>query len=82
MQNDISHTNLVLNRICPEKNERRFYALAITGNLFGETLLWRNWGRIGTGGRQRWDVCPDFAAASNSLAKLAGRKRQRGYWGI
>lgn len=82
IKNDVSHMKLVLNRIRPEKNERRFYTMAITCDLFGETLLWRNWGRIGTGGRQRWDVYPDIAAAAKSLAKLAHRKRQRGYRGI
>jgi predicted DNA-binding WGR domain protein len=79
IQTDISRTKLVLNRIRPEKNERYFCALAITCDLFGETLLWRIWGRIGTGGRQRWDVCPDIAAAARSFTKLAHRKHKRGY---
>ena len=62
-------------RVRPEKNERRFYAMTVTLDLFGEAILVRNWGRIGTGGRLRRDV---FAAGA-ALNDLARRKRRRGY---
>ncbi|WP_284257301.1 WGR domain-containing protein [Acidocella aquatica] len=78
IQTDISRTKLVLNRIRPEKNERYFCALAITCDLFGETLLWRIWGSIGTS-LFRLAVCPNIAAAARSFTKLAHRKHKRGY---
>jgi predicted DNA-binding WGR domain protein len=55
---DFGLATVQLRRIRPEKNERRFYAMTATFDLFGEAILVRNWGRIGTGGRLRRDVCP------------------------
>jgi len=76
---DFSETTLRLRRVRPEKNERRFYAMTVTVDLFGDTFLLRNWGRIGTGGRLRWDLCADLSRATVSLRVLAQRKRMRGY---
>ena len=70
---------IVLTRIRPEKNERRFYALALTADLFGNVVLMRHWGRIGTGGKQREDIFSDFSSAAESLMRLARKKRRRGY---
>jgi predicted DNA-binding WGR domain protein len=53
--------------------------MEISFDLFGSTLLLRNWGRIGTGGRLRSDPYPDVAAASVALGSLADKKRRRGY---
>ncbi|HJU17522.1 MAG TPA: WGR domain-containing protein [Stellaceae bacterium] len=47
-----------LTRIRPERNEWRFYRLEVWPDLFGQALLARNWGRIGTGGRLRLDPFP------------------------
>ena len=66
-------------RVRPECNEWRFYRLEIWPDLFGGTLLLRQWGRIGTEGRRRLDPHADPGAAINALARLAGRKRRRGY---
>ena len=66
-------------RVRPECNEWRFYRMEIWPDLFGGTLLLRQWGRIGTEGRRRLDPHADPAAAINALARLAGRKRRRGY---
>ena len=73
------HGPLLLKRIRPEHNERRFYALLVTSDLFGNILLMRIWGRIGTGGKQRGDLHPDYSSAASTLERLAGRKRRRGY---
>ena len=70
---------LLLRRIRPEHNERRFYALLLTPDLFGNIVLMRIWGRIGTGGKQRGDLHPDYSSAASTLERLAGRKRRRGY---
>jgi predicted DNA-binding WGR domain protein len=74
-----SQLHVVLDRIRPAKNERRFYALSIAIDLFGNTLLFRNWGRIGTAGRVRFDVCYGQAEAIEALHNLARLKRRRGY---
>src|SRR5690242_21234745 len=66
-------------RIRPDCNEWRFYCLEVWPDLFGRALLVRQWGRIGTEGRRRLDPHPDHGAAINTLARLAGRKRRRGY---
>lgn len=70
---------MVLTRVRPERDERRFYRLEIQPDLFGRTLLIRRWGRIGTSGRQRLDPYPDAGAALDALAQLARNKRRRGY---
>ncbi|MDQ1199257.1 WGR domain-containing protein [Agrobacterium sp. SORGH_AS 787] len=44
--------HLYVERIAPEKNMARFYALAVQPTLFGEVSLVRAWGRIGTRGQQ------------------------------
>jgi len=75
----LSHATVQLQRVRPEKNERRFYAMTAALDLFGEAILIRNWGRIGTGGRLRRDLCTDLNAAGEALNDLARQKRQRGY---
>lgn len=72
-------TSLTLRRLRPDRNERRFYRLGITTDLFGTILLFRNWGRIGTDGRRRFDVYPDEEEARVALSRIAARKRRRGY---
>lgn len=83
MQTDVRSNftgpNVVLDRIRPEHNERRFYVLSTGVDLFGKTHLFRNWGRIGTGGRIRFDVCSGMEEAMSDLQKLAHAKRRRGY---
>jgi predicted DNA-binding WGR domain protein len=66
-------------RIRPDRNEWRYYRLAVWPDLFGRALLARQWGRIGTQGCVRLDPHPDAGAAVNALARLAHAKRRRGY---
>jgi predicted DNA-binding WGR domain protein len=68
-----------LARIRPERNERRFYRMEIRPDLFGQAMLVRRWGRIGTSGRERFDPYPDAGTALNALTTLARAKRRRGY---
>jgi predicted DNA-binding WGR domain protein len=72
---------IVLERRRPERNEHRFYALAVAADLFGKVLTLRNWGRRGAGGRLREDLYSDFPTALASLERIAGKKRRRGYSG-
>jgi predicted DNA-binding WGR domain protein len=69
----------VLCRIRPELNEWRYYRMEVWPDLFGRALLMRQWGRIGTDGRQRTDPHPDPGAALNALARIARSKHRRGY---
>lgn len=73
------HAASFLVRIRPQRNERRFYCMEISRDLFGKILLMRRWGRIGTDGQQRLDLYPDPHAALQALAQLAAAKRRRGY---
>ncbi|BCH62446.1 hypothetical protein RvVAT039_pl08320 (plasmid) [Agrobacterium vitis] len=43
--------HIYVERIAPEQNMARFYALAVQPTLFGEVSLVRAWGRIGTRGQ-------------------------------
>lgn len=66
-------------RIDGARNIARFYALSIERTLFGEVSLLRAWGRVGTRGQQRIDVCPDEQQALRLFLSLLRQKRQRGY---
>lgn len=68
-----------LARIQPERNQWRFYRLALWPDLFGQVCLVREWGRIGRPGRLRRDPFPDAALAAQALEQLARTKRRRGY---
>ena len=70
---------VVLRRVDPELRMARFYSLIIERDLFGAVRLVRNWGRIGTQGRERVQVFADEAAAAETLEVLARAKRRRGY---
>jgi predicted DNA-binding WGR domain protein len=48
--------HLVLHQIDPAQGIRRFYSLMIERDLFGTVRLVRNWGRIGTTGREMVEV--------------------------
>ena len=51
--------------------------MEVLPDLFGRTLLVRQWGRIGTEGHRRLDPHPDPGAAINALALLVTQKRRR-----
>lgn len=69
---------LVLHRIDPSANMARFYALSLENSLFGDILLVRRWGRIGTHGRIRFDWFDTLAEAASELARIAAIKARRG----
>lgn len=55
---------------------RRYYTAAIVTNLFGQPELVRAWGGIGSSrGGQSSQPDPD----PDALARLAKRRKQRGY---
>lgn len=63
----------------PERNCFRFYRLDVAQDLFGLWTLRRNWGRIGTRGRDRINSFPSLAAAETARQTLAAEKQRRGY---
>ncbi|NKJ36546.1 WGR domain-containing protein [Rhizobium sp. SG570] len=71
--------HLYIERIEPEKNMARFYALAVQPTLFGEVSLVRSWGRIGTHGQQKMHVFNEEKHAVELFLELLRKKRNRGY---
>ena len=63
----------------PDANRHRFYLLRTLPTLFGDWVLLREWGRMGSPGRVRRDRHPSESEAVIALAKLARQKRRRGY---
>ena len=72
LRSPIKH-HLVLHRRDPEQGVARFYSLMIERDLFGRVVLVRNWGRIGTNGRE---LVEEFAC---ELKAVAYAKWRRGY---
>ena len=70
---------VVLRRIDPELRMARFYSVMIERDLFGTVRLVRNWGRIGTRGREIVQVFEDEFEARKALEAFARAKRRRGY---
>jgi predicted DNA-binding WGR domain protein len=70
---------IILRKRDPSQNMARFYALDLQPSLYGETILIRRWGRIGTYGQRREDWFSDASAAAAALAALLHAKIRRGY---
>jgi len=70
---------LVLHRLDPTLNMARFYALSLENSLFGDILLVRRWGRIGTHGRVRFDWFDGPVEAAHELKRIVTLKARRGY---
>ena len=68
-----------LHRIDPDLKMRRFYSLCLQPDLFGGISLVREWGRIGSGGRVRYDRFTSESQAIGALTALLHNKRRRGY---
>lgn len=71
--------HVYVERIEPQKNMARFYALAVQPTLFGEVSLVRSWGRIGTHGQQKAHVFADEKRAIALFLEILREKRNRGY---
>ena len=71
--------HLYVERIEPEKNMARFYALAVQPTLFGQVSLVRSWGRIGARGRRKVHLFNDEKQAVSLFLELLRKKRNRGY---
>jgi predicted DNA-binding WGR domain protein len=74
-------SGVYLTRRDPARNLSRFYRMFIAPNLWGEWTLFREWGRIGSGGQVRRDVFANAGAALLAMQMIVRAKRQRGYGG-
>lgn len=70
---------LHLYRRDPSRNIARFYRLEIGQTLFGEMVLIRRWGRIGTEGRRKETVLAGQSDGEFTLRIWQKKKEQRGY---
>lgn len=75
----LSCRNLHLRREAPLLNMRRFYTLSLQDTLFGEVMLTRHFGRIGTRGQSLSQTFARKEEAVRAFERLLGRKRRRGY---
>lgn len=70
---------LLMHRVDPAKNMRRFYLMTVQRDLFGGATLIKEWGRIGSAGKLQRDQHPDEGQAIDALADIAKAKHKRGY---
>ena len=78
-QLEIFPDKVLLKRVVPDKNMRRFYLMTVQRDLFGRGALVTEYGRIGQAGRVQIAHHEDEARALAELADKAEAKRKRGY---
>lgn len=71
--------SLHLVRCDPSRNMARFYRLELCQTLFGEVMLIRRWGRIGTQGSVFQTVMENQSDGERSLQYWHQKKHRRGY---
>lgn len=79
IQREVFPTDLLMQRIDPAHNMRRFYSMTVQPDLFGGATLVREWGRIGLRGRMKLENHADEGRAITALMALAAVKQRRGY---
>jgi predicted DNA-binding WGR domain protein len=68
-----------LRRKDPALNLARYYLVTVETTLFGETVVRRRWGRIGTTGQTRTQVVERACEAADVARRIGAKKRRRGY---
>lgn len=68
-----------LTQSIPLANQHRYYLMRTLPTLFGDWVLIREWGRVGSPGRVRRDRHCSESDATIALTKLAKQKHRRGY---
>lgn len=71
--------SLHLVRRDPRCNMARFYRLELCQTLFGQPVLIRSWGRIGTEGRRKESLLADPLDGELLLTEWSQKKQRRGY---
>lgn len=72
-------TPVTLYRIDPARNMQRWYYLDVQPDLFGNSCVIREWGRIGHSGQVRMTPYPTEDEAQAAFYKLRGAKERKGY---
>lgn len=67
----------ILRRTRAETGETWFYSLVVERDLFGNVVLVRNWGRMGTRGRQIVQEHPTEDEAIKAMDSVAEKQRRR-----
>jgi predicted DNA-binding WGR domain protein len=70
---------LYLRRVDDSRNMWRFYKLCLQPTLFGEVMLVRNWGRVGTNGQVKFETFEAAEDAEKAMNRIERSKRRRGY---
>ena len=68
-----------LTRTDPARNMARFYAMTLQPTLFGEWVLLREWGRIGSAGRLVAGHFDSELEATLAMAEHLNAKLSKGY---
>ncbi len=63
----------------PGKNRYRFYVLRWHEDLFGQTVLARTWGRLGTRGNTRLFFVGEREQAAKAIERLVHHRALHGY---
>lgn len=63
----------------PDANMARFYCIDLAATLFGEVIVLRRWGRIGTCGRTSLETCATVEEAESAASQTLRQKMRRGY---
>jgi len=79
MQLELFPEDIRIERVDRTANMYRFYRLRLLPDLFGGVSLLREWGRIGTRGRQRVELFADTGQAVNAMDAIYQAKQKRGY---
>ncbi len=69
----------LLHRIDPDLNMARFYRVELIHDLFGQVIVERRWGRIGSQGQHRSASYPSTSSAEGEASALVRAKERRGY---
>ena len=79
MQLSLLPDSVLLHRIDPTVNMRRYYRLNLAPDLFGGCALVREWGRIGQSCSRRVELHESEGLAQDRLLELLRSKTGRGY---
>ena len=71
--------SIILYRIDPSRNMRRFYRLDLDRDMFGFWVLIRQWGRIGRRGQHQATSFVSKDEAVSALQNQTRAKQLRGY---
>lgn len=62
------------------RRKTRYYSIELRQNLFGEWIVVRSWGDIGSKrGRQMEQVCDSFESANSAFNEAEKRRKVRKY---